>query len=152
MINCEKNICTCDEVPHNVITKAFDILDRLDFFGGQRAGRELWAEKPLEVQNKDIENFSRDVAFLRLLINRLEAENSNLTSDLTSLKKDLTSLQTEKDNLIKTYSECQVANLKEFVKRLKVLFPSDNEPYQYWEIHEGTDNLLKEMVEGNNGK
>ena len=152
MINCEKNICTCDEVPHNVITKAFEILDRLDFFGGQRAGRELWAEKPLEVQNKDIENFSRDVAFLRLLINRLEEKNSNLTSDLISLKEKFELLKTEKDNLIKTYSECQVANLKEFVKRLKVLFPSDNEPYQYWEIHEGTDNLLKEMVEGNNGK
>jgi len=126
------------KIPDNVITKAFDILDKLDFFGGQRAGRELWAEKPLEVQNKDIENFSRDIAFLRTLINRLEDENKRL--------------KTEKDNLIKTYKECQAANLKEFVKRLKVLFPSNNEPYQYWEIHEGTDNLLKEMVEGNNGK
>ena len=36
--------------------------------------------------------------------------------------------------------------VKEFAERLKALFPSDNEPYQYWEIHEGADNLVKEMV------
>lgn len=36
------------------------------------------------------------------LINRLEAENERL--------------ETEKDNLIKTYSECQVANLQNFMQ------------------------------------
>lgn len=29
-----------------------EILDKLEFFYGQRAGRELWADKPMEVQNK----------------------------------------------------------------------------------------------------
>ncbi|MBR5223260.1 MAG: hypothetical protein IKV81_03750 [Clostridia bacterium] len=79
------------------------------------------------------------------LINRLEEKNSNLTSDLISLKEKFELLKTEKDNLIKTYSECQVANLNEFAERLKALFPSDNEPYLYWEIHEGAENILKEM-------
>ena len=60
------------------IIKAWDILAKLDFFGGQRAGRELWNEKPVDVQNEDIKNFSKDIAFLKNLINRLQAENERL--------------------------------------------------------------------------
>lgn len=49
-----------------MITKeqAIDILDRFDFFMGQRAGRELWNSKPPEIQEKDIEAFSRDCQLL----------------------------------------------------------------------------------------
>ena len=28
------------------LEKAIEILDKLSFFGGQRAGRELWNDKP----------------------------------------------------------------------------------------------------------
>lgn len=45
--------------------KALEILDKIQFFYGQRAGRELWTEKPIEVQDKDIEDFNRDIEFLR---------------------------------------------------------------------------------------
>jgi hypothetical protein len=50
-----------------MITKeqAIDILDKFDFFQGQRAGRELWNDKPFEVQEQDIKNFSNDVALLK---------------------------------------------------------------------------------------
>lgn len=51
-----------------MIEQAEDILDKWDFFYGQRAGRELWAEKPREVQDKDIENFCRDLSTLRSVI------------------------------------------------------------------------------------
>ena len=49
------------------ITKeqAIDILDKFDFFQGQRAGRELWNEKPKEVQDEDIATFSKNVALLK---------------------------------------------------------------------------------------
>lgn len=49
-----------------MITKeqAIDILERFDFFQGQRAGRELWNDKPKDVQDKDIEDFSRDCRLL----------------------------------------------------------------------------------------
>jgi hypothetical protein len=52
------------------ITKeqAIDILDKFDFFQGQRAGRELWNGKPYEVQEEDIKAFSRDVAELKAYI------------------------------------------------------------------------------------
>lgn len=42
-----------------------DILDKIEFFQGQRAGRELWNDKPKEVQDEDIENFNRDIQKIR---------------------------------------------------------------------------------------
>lgn len=49
-----------------MITKeqAIDILERFDFFQGQRAGRELWNDKPKDVQDKDIAEFSQDCHLL----------------------------------------------------------------------------------------
>ena len=49
------------------ITKeqAIDILDKFDFFQGQRAGRELWNNKPYEVQEEDINAFAKDCASLK---------------------------------------------------------------------------------------
>ena len=55
------------------IEKAIEILDKLSFFGGQRAGRELWNDKPREVQDEDIANFNRDVEQLRDFICRMDA-------------------------------------------------------------------------------
>lgn len=52
------------------IEKAIEILDKLSFFGGQRAGRDLWNDKPREVQDEDIANFNRDVEWLRDFIRK----------------------------------------------------------------------------------
>ena len=41
--------------------KVLDILSKWGFFFGQRAGRELWVDKPREVQEQDIETFTRDM-------------------------------------------------------------------------------------------
>ena len=46
-------------------TKVFDILDKIEFFQGQRAGRELWNDKPKEVQDKDISDFIKDINYIR---------------------------------------------------------------------------------------
>ena len=46
-------------------TKVFDILDKMELFQGQRAGRELWNDKPKEVQDKDISDFVRDINYIR---------------------------------------------------------------------------------------
>lgn len=45
--------------------KINEILDKFQFFLGQRAGRELWASKPEEIQNKDIEDFNNDIELIR---------------------------------------------------------------------------------------
>ena len=52
------------------LEKALEILNKLSFFGGQRAGRELWNEKPREVQDEDIASFSRDIEYLRDFIRK----------------------------------------------------------------------------------
>lgn len=52
------------------IDRAIDILDKWEFFHGQRAGRELWADKPREVQNKDIADFCRDLGIVREALER----------------------------------------------------------------------------------
>lgn len=52
------------------LTKAMEILEKLSFFGGQRAGRELWNDKPRVVQDEDIAAFNRDVQWLREFIRK----------------------------------------------------------------------------------
>lgn len=52
------------------IDRAIEILDKWEFFYGQRAGRELWADKPTEVQNKDIADFCRDLRLVREALER----------------------------------------------------------------------------------
>jgi hypothetical protein len=43
------------------LQEVMEILDKMNFFQGQRAGRELWNDKPIEVQEEDLENFKRDI-------------------------------------------------------------------------------------------
>ena len=49
---------------------ALEVLDKLSFFGGQRAGRELWNDKPREVQDEDIANFNQDIEYLKDIIHK----------------------------------------------------------------------------------
>ena len=51
-----------------IIEQAEDILSKWEFFYGQRAGRELWAEKPKDVQDKDVADFCRDLSVVRSAI------------------------------------------------------------------------------------
>lgn len=51
-----------------------DILDKWDFMLGQRAGRELWADKPRHVQDIDLADFKRDLETVRSFINLLRVE------------------------------------------------------------------------------
>lgn len=52
------------------LKKAIEILDKLSLFGGQRAGRELWNDKPRKVQDEDIASFNRDIGYLRDIIRK----------------------------------------------------------------------------------
>lgn len=72
------------ELKRDDIIKALDILERFDFFQGQRAGRELWNEKPFDVQEQDIAKFSQDVAWLKNYIKELTEENEKLTINMNA--------------------------------------------------------------------
>lgn len=71
------------------IEKAIEILDKLSSFGGQRAGRELWNDKPREVQDEDIANFNRDVEWLRDFICRMDAGWISVEERLPEVDADI---------------------------------------------------------------
>lgn len=50
------------------VKTVMEILDKMNFFQGQRAGRELWNDKPFEVQEEDLENFKRDINTIKSYI------------------------------------------------------------------------------------
>lgn len=62
-----------EDIP-DIAKQANDILEKLSFFYGQRAGRELWNDKPRKVQDEDIASFNRDIDFLRTIINDLNSK------------------------------------------------------------------------------
>ena len=45
--------------------KVFDILNKFEFFQGQRGGRELWNDKSKEAQDEDIADFVEDIDYIR---------------------------------------------------------------------------------------
>lgn len=71
----------------NEIIKAFDILEKMEFFGGQRAGREAWFNKPIDIQNQDIRGFLRDIDFLKAFINRQQAEIERLHDEVSKTRR-----------------------------------------------------------------
>lgn len=58
------------------VEKSLEMLDKLRLFMGQRAGRELWAGKPKDVQDRDLESYNRDLDTLRDTILSLQAEHT----------------------------------------------------------------------------
>ena len=75
MDRCQSIIHKCTEDIPDITRQANDILEKLSFFYGQRAGRELWNDKPREVQDEDIASFNRDMDFLWTIINGLNSKN-----------------------------------------------------------------------------
>lgn len=76
-----------------------DILDKIDFFQGQRAGRELWTEKPFDIQEEDLKNFSLDVELLKTYIEELASETKLLIVELGNANSEILRLIEEKKEL-----------------------------------------------------
>lgn len=70
------------------IKKGLECLDKMQFFMGQRAGRELWMDKPHDVQEKDIESFNRDIETVRNCIQQLEDFNAELLTKCERLERE----------------------------------------------------------------
>lgn len=77
------------------VIKALEILDKMDFFQGQRAGRELWNDKPFEMQEEDISSFLRDVMFVRSIIRELTEENKAQESAMLNALKQIAKVRRE---------------------------------------------------------
>lgn len=57
--------------------EVMDILDKWGFLLGQRAGRELWADKSTDIQDKDLADFNRDLETVRSFINLIRVRGFN---------------------------------------------------------------------------
>lgn len=129
----------------NELIKANDILDKFDFFN-QRAGRELWSDKPKYVQDKDIEAFTSDVMFLKDFINCQQAENYKLQEiiargDFTSI----TALRATQD-WHRRNSE-HIKRLEEEIEMLmSPVLTINNFDLSKEEIAELTGNLPKQII------
>lgn len=89
------------------VEQIIDILDKMDFFGGQRAGRELWNDKPIDVQEEDLANFSRDVALVKEYIEQLSEDNKGLIINMNAFGMAAKRLGEENEKLTKALdSKC----------------------------------------------
>lgn len=148
----------------NDIVKAFDILDKFKFFGGQRAGRELWFDKPADIQDEDIKQFVDDVHFLKNFINSQKEENADLKAKNKICAEVIARQDKEIENLSKSvdnYESClkcveviRANAINEFADRLKdaVDEPTkiDGEDIDF--IIDIIDSLVKELTEEHDGK
>lgn len=137
----------------NEIIKANDILDKFDFFN-QRAGRELWDEKPVEIQDADIRNREEDIKFLKDLINRQKAEIERLKKELTEYKLRLKMSEC-------TVDEIRAEAYKEFAERLKKPIskcrltaiteketcPPGSELWEFWNAQEVEAELMLKSID-----
>lgn len=62
-----------NEQTETMFDEVIDILDKWKFILGQRAGRELWIDKPTSVQEEDLANFNLDLEAVRSFIMKKEA-------------------------------------------------------------------------------
>ena len=62
-----------------MITKeqAIDIINKFEFFQGQRAGRELWFDKEYSVQEADLVNFRQDCYELLEYLKNMEIKHND---------------------------------------------------------------------------
>ena len=90
------------------LDKVLDILNMLEFFYGQRAGRELWADKPVEVQNQDIDNFVEDIKYIKDFLN----ENVILSKTDYELLTDIKALQLQVQDSLNNMNSEDVARIE----------------------------------------
>lgn len=131
----------------NDIIEAFDILDKFEFFDGQRAGRELWFDKPADIQEKDIADFNRDIDFLKAFIDRQKAEIERLTGYNENLQTANTALSNE----ILDIRNATIKELEEKLKSHKRRMCGNDNGGLYWDqavLVDDIDRALKAMTEG----
>lgn len=130
--------------------QAIDILEKFDFFQGQRAGRELWNSKPFVVQEQDISNFSRDVALLKDYI-------KEITEKVEELEEDNFELQAIVDlrNKRKWYTKF-VKEVFQVERKDTLLYPDFDYIYERWfklkEEYDKNDSEWRELWENSQRK
>ena len=68
--------------------RALECLEKMQFFMGQRAGRELWMSKPKNVQDVDIEQYNHDIETVMHYIQQLENQIGEFAENLELAKQE----------------------------------------------------------------
>ena len=79
--------------------RAMECLEKMQFFMGQRAGRELWMSKPKNVQDVDIEQYNHDIEIVTHYIQQLENHIGELTKKVEQLEAAIPKWINVKDRL-----------------------------------------------------
>lgn len=116
--------------------KVFDILNKFEFFQGQRAGRELWNDKPKEVQDKDIADFIKDINYIRsylqnsVVLSREEYEKGIIERE--SMRNQITELFNDREQACKETAE-KILLLRGYITKQfhKYHDVRDNAEYEY---------------------
>ena len=102
------------------IKRALDRLNKFDFFN-QRAGRELWNDKPTDIQNEDIDNYSKDIEFLKLYINSQQAKIEALTMDNERLQSDIVNANCNYEKIKEDCELLKTALAQKIVSEIKAV-------------------------------
>lgn len=132
-----------------------DILDKMDFFEGQRAGRELWNDKPFEVQEQDIANFSRDISLIKEYINSQEQRIKELTEENERLKAQRYYIHSDgRIEMIPNVESVRadtVRKMQEIIyERLDISVEGYSSEEIKSDVRDMVDQIAKEMLEGDN--
>lgn len=101
------------------IKKGLECLDKMQFFMGQRAGRELWNEKPHDVQEQDLEQYNRDAKKVRALIQQLQAEKAEQAETIEYLKAEIEEYEESADKCCyESKCNAELNKLEALCKRL----------------------------------
>lgn len=116
------------------ITKANNILEKLDFFN-QRNARKLWGDKSFDVQSQDIADRHKDIEYLKSFIEyqNKEIEKLRQTFETVVIERDM--IQEQKD------FECKKA-VGKFAKELDDYYFSENGSCSLSYVRRAIDTLL----------
>lgn len=114
--------------------KVFDILNKFEFFQGQRAGRELWNDKPKEVQDQDIADFVKGINYIRSYLKDSVVLSREEYNDLILAKKTFASdgEEVSSDTLLSTFKGIKEQARKETAE--KILNEVLQEIFYYFDV------------------
>lgn len=120
------------------IIKANNILEKLDFFN-QRSARELWGDKPFDVQSQDIADRHKDIEYLKSFIEfqNKEIERLRRVYEANVLERDM--IQAQKD------FECKKA-VSKFAKELDDYYFSGNGSFSLSYVRKAIGTLLTDWL------
>lgn len=145
----------CKECPFNgecygdveyLIAYALDLINRQqEQLEAAIAGQET-LQKALAEKDREVAELNSDLKLLRNNYDCLKTNFDETVEKNKRLRDKVIGLTAEKEQLIKTFGECQAEAIRAFAERLKAEFKEMYFAYDCANFCEIFDNLVKEMI------